>query len=249
MPFTLIGYSESQDSAVLTNIAALADQHVNVSGDDVIVPKLSLLLGYYFNGVNFTQGQISSPSLRRRTLVDVEPADLNAEPLSPASFHDLWDSPVALVPNEALNTLMAEDAAGASRVNALIWLGDGTDAPIEAKDVFTVRATGTTTLVANAWTAVPLTLSQSLPAGRYQLVGLRGQAAGLIAARVVFIGGIWRPGVIGFDTDGDLDVPRFRTGNAGVFGEFQHNILPQIECLSVSADTAEVFHLDLLGPL
>jgi hypothetical protein len=39
MAFTLIGYSETQDtSGNLTNVAALADPHVRVIGDDVIVP-------------------------------------------------------------------------------------------------------------------------------------------------------------------------------------------------------------------
>ena len=40
MVFTLIAYSESQDSSTLTNVAALVDPHVRVVGDDIIVHLL-----------------------------------------------------------------------------------------------------------------------------------------------------------------------------------------------------------------
>lgn len=245
MPFTLVGFSESQDTANLANIAALADQSVRVVGDDIYVPALSQLAAYYFFGPNFTLGQISSPSLRVQSLIDVEPADLAAEPASPAAFHDLMANPIPLVASEALNTLMAEDAAGASRVTALIWFSDGPITPTTGK-IQTVRATGAATLTANAWTNASLTFSQTLPAGSYQIVGMRAQSAGLQAARIVVPGGTWRPGVVGFDADGDLDVPRFRMGQPGIMAEFAHDAPPTIDFLSNSADTSEVVHLDLI---
>lgn len=245
MPFTLVGYSESQDSAVLVNIAALADQHVRVVGDDIYVPALDQLCAYHFHGANFTLGQVSSPSLRVQTLIDVEPADLAAEPGSPASFHDLFTNPIPLVASEALNTLMGEDAAGASRVTALVWFSDGPITPVTGK-IQTVRATGSTTLTANAWTNVALTFSQTLPAGTYQVVGMRAQSAGCEAARLVAPAYPWRPGVIGCDADGDIMPSRFRYGQAGVFVEFAHDAPPTVDFLSVSADTSEVVHLDLI---
>lgn len=246
--FTLIGYSESQDtSGVLANLAALTDQHVTVNGDDILVPPLNKVIGYHAIGVNFTQGQLSSPSLRRRTLIDIEPGDVGTEPTSALLWHDRFDSPIQLITNEALNFLAAEDAAGASRVTGLVWLGDGENLPIGG-DFFTVRATNGSTLTANAWTIGALTFTQTLPAGRYQVVGMRAQSAGLIAARLVFVGGFWRPGCIGTDADGDLDNPRFRYGNGGLWGEFMHNTPPQVEFLSSSADTSQVVHLDLIGP-
>ncbi len=66
--FTTVAYSESQDSAALVNIAALADPHVRVNGDDVLVPRgLNFLLGWYFLGANFVQARIDSPTRRRAT--------------------------------------------------------------------------------------------------------------------------------------------------------------------------------------
>lgn len=244
--FTTAGYSESQDSATLIEAATLADTSLRVIGDDLYVPKgLNNLMGVYIAGVNFTQARLDSPSLREMWPEDIEPADVSAEPGSPANFYDLFDNPVPLVETEFLRALMAEDGTGATRVTILVWLGDGAIDAI-AGPIRTIRATGTITLVAFAWTAVPLTFAQTLPAGRYGIAGLRAQAAGLIAARIFVPGSNRRPGVVGFDADGDLDVPRFRYGRAGLFDEFDHDNPPQVECLSASADTAETFHLDLV---
>jgi len=245
MPFTLAAYTESQDSAVLINIAAVADTHLRVVGDDVYVPALSQLAGYIFMGANFTQGQIDSPSLRVQTLIDVEPADLADEPASPPAFHDLFSSPILLKTGETIRCLMAEDAAGASRVNALLWFSDGPVAPVTGK-IQTLRATGSTTLTANAWTACPLTFSQTLPKGTFQVVGARFQSAGARAGRLIQPGYDWRPGAPGVDADGDLNAGRFRYGQAGVWCTFDSDNPPQAEFFSASADTSEVVHLDLI---
>jgi len=245
MPFTLVAYSESQDSAVLVNIAAVPDTHVRVVLDDIYVPALSQLAGYHFMGVNFTQGQIDSPSLRVQTLIDVEPADVADEPASPPAFHDLFSAPIPLATGETIRTLMAEDGAGATRVSALVWFSDGPVAPVTGK-IQTLRATGATTLTANAWTACPLTFSQTLPVGSFQVVGARFNSAGCRAGRLLVPGYSWRPGAPGVDADGDLNTVRFRYGQAGVWCEFASDNPPQAEFFSASADTSEVVHLDLI---
>jgi len=244
--FTLVAFTESQDSAALTNIAAVADPHVRVVGDDIYVPvALPNLAGYHFCGANFTQGQVASPSLRRVVNLDIDQADLADEPGSPPNVHDLFGSPVPLDGGEALNTLMAEDAAGASRVNALLWFSDGPLAPVTGA-MYSIRATNASTLGANAWTNGALTFTQTLPKGTYQVVGMRAQSAGLRAARLVFPGFSWRPGCIGCDADGDIEAPAFRHGNLGVWAEFTHDAPPTVDFFSASADTAQVVILDII---
>jgi hypothetical protein len=248
MPITTVAYSESQDSATLVNIAALADQHITVSGDDIRIPTgFDRLAGWHFFGPSFTLGQIETPSLRRTGLIDVEPADLAAEPSSPSAFHDRFGDPLQLRVNEVMRALMAEDAVGASRVTAMIWLSGGPVEPVRG-EIFTLRVTNATTLVANAWSNGALTFVQTLPEGNYQLVGARMQAAGLQAFRCVFTLGAQghRPGAIGYDADGDLENARFRYGNAGVWGTFTDNAPPTVDFLSNSADTAQVGHLDVI---
>lgn len=244
--FTTVGYTESQDSAVLARIAALGDPQTPVSGDDITIPEgLDFLLGYHFMGTSFTQGRLDSPQVRRFVPIDVEQADLADEPGSPPNVVDFFDSPIQLRESEILEAWMAEDGTGATRVTAIVWLGDGPVAPVSG-DIRPLRATGTTTLTANIWTNGAITLGSTLPAGRYQLVGARGLAAGLRAFRFVPVREGIRPGAPGVDADGDIEHPRFRNGRAGVWFEFAHNAVPTVDYLSLSADTAETLILDLI---
>lgn len=246
MPSTLIGYTASQDSAVLLALAAMADQSVRVNGNDIIVPSgMNSLIGAYGVGVNITRLQLQAPSLRRFLNPEIAPLDISAEPTSPTPFYDLRSNPITLDPQEALDALAAENGAGATRQSAFVWLGDGPITPVSG-DIRTVRVTGTTTLIAFTWSNGALTFDQTLPAGRYQIVGGRFEAAGLLAWRCVFPGGGWRPGAIGYDASSDVEHPAFRMGGLGVWGEFEHNAPPTIDWCSVSADTSELGELDLI---
>ena len=142
------------------------------------------------------------------------------------------------------NYLVAETASGAEQEYGLVWLTDGPAQPVTG-EIFTVRSTNASTLTAAAWTNGALTFSQTLPKGRYRVVGMRAQSAGLVAARLVFIGYPWRPGVVGTDSAGDAAPDIFRAGRLGSWGEFDHNTPPSVDFLSVSADTSQIVHLDL----
>lgn len=247
MAFTTVAFSEGTSSATLDYVAAVADPHIRVSGDDIIVPELNKLVGYYAIGSSMTQARLSSPSLRAVVEPDIEPFDFDMEPVSNPNFHDRFDTPFELARSEAINFEVISVGTGASPIDrCIVWLGDGAKPAVPAGKMITVRATGTTTLTTSTWTNVNLTFSQTLPAGRYAVVGMRAASAGAIAARLVFSGTPWRPGVIGCDTDQDVMPDRFRYGKAGVWGEFEHNEPPTADFLSNSADTTETVHLDLI---
>jgi len=246
MPFTLVGWHESIDaSAALTKIAALADPHIRVEGDNIIVPELNQLCFCYALGAGLIRAQLDSPSLRRLLLYDISPVDNVSEPRTwfVHSLQKRFNSPYPLDVNEPLSCAVLNGALQWTTV--LIWLSDGALTPVTG-DFLTVRATGTTTLSAYEWTNVAITFEQTLPAGRYAVVGFRYRSPGAIAARLVFPGYAWRPGCIGIDGVEEAPDPIFRNGALGIWGEFEHNTPPTVDCLSTSADTSEVFYFDLL---
>ncbi|MDZ7380066.1 MAG: hypothetical protein ONB06_12065 [candidate division KSB1 bacterium] len=247
MPFTTVGWVESQNTGgVLTNFTALSDPHVRVEGDNVIVPSgMNFLAGVYAGGASITQARIHSPSLSRVVDIDIGPLNVGAEPLSPTPFLDMFENPVELDATEALSALAAGSESTNEYKEIIAWLSSGRIEPYRGP-YRTVRATGSTTLNAYEWTNVSLTLAQSLPAGRYQVVGFWGYSAGGVAARLVFPGYPWRPGAIIHDSIADIQPLRFRFGNAGVWGEFTHDSPPSVDFLSVSADTSEVVYLDIV---
>jgi hypothetical protein len=247
MPWTLVAFSESQDSASLVNVAACADPHVRVSGDDVVVPaNLNFVFGVYGIGVSITRAQLVSPSIRRRYPFEVTPLELASEPADPVKYYPFPASPIQLDPDESLNFQAAEGGAGATRSTGLVWLSDGPISPVSGLEVFTIRATNTSTLSAYAWTNGALTFSDTLPAGDYAVVGMRASSTGMIAARLVFSQYPWRPGCIASDTLGEVGHPAFRQGNLGEWGTFSHNTPPTVDFLSDSADTSQTVDLDLV---
>jgi hypothetical protein len=245
--FHLAAFTESQDSATLVNVAAMADQTLQVQADDLIVPDdLPFLMGYYGVGPNLTRAQLTSPSLRSTWAEEIKPVDVAAVPSSPYAFHFLGDAAIPLIPDEALNALAAEDNAAAARATIMIWLCDQVPQPLVGHEIRSVRVTGSFTAAANAWTNGSLTFADTLPAGRYGLCGARMESTNLQGFRFVFKGGMYRPGAIGVQAASDLEDPIFRRGRLGMWGEFQHNTPPSIDVLANAADAAFSGILDLV---
>ena len=259
MGFTTIAFYESRaGTTALSEVAGLADQHVAVNGDNITVPpSWDQIIAAWTGMSNATDvlvaARLSAPSMRDKTLLDL--ANLEAiaaggslEPSSPTPLNVFLDRPVQLVSGEFLNLLQAADGTTAANLcTGVVFLGDGNYSnPYSGKQIQTVRATSSTTLTANAWSACTLTLDQQLQAGRYAIVGMRAQSAGAKAARLVMQETAARPGVIAYDGNGDIEHPMFRSGHMGVFGTFVHTAIPQVEFLSLSADTSEIVYLDIV---
>jgi len=245
MPFTLAGFgSDPGAAATLAYIAGLADPHIRVMANDVFVPdELAFILAYYIQGAVATDGRIESPSLRRLTNLHAIPLNLAVLPASPQPLVDMSKAPKAVDGSEGLNCRATVTAAG--RVTGLVWLGDGPITPVVG-EIFTVRATTVVTCVANAWTNGPLTFVETLPKGRYQVVGARAMSTNLVAFRLVFSGYAWRPGALGTAALSAIQHQVFRAGQLGVWGEFDHDLPPTVDFLANAADTNPIVWLDLI---
>jgi hypothetical protein len=253
MPFTLVGWLEDIDqAAAYANLAALADQHVTVAGDDIRVPELNQIIAVAgcIDTTVAPRARLVSPSLRRKSNFMVAPLNGQAgaaqEPDSPQAVVDLRVNPIPLIVGENLSVETLANPAAVQDQSMLVWLSDKAITPVTG-NIFTVRATSATAAVANAWTNVPIAFDEDLPRGRYQVVGLRPESAGMVAARCVFVGGQgWRPGALGCDLVGDIQDPMFRNGNLGVWGEFEDTDPCTVDVLSISADATQVFYFDLI---
>jgi len=248
--FHMCGFYEDINTAVMAYINAIADPQLRIVADDLIVPDgMNKLMGVFAFGTTIVQAQLLSPSLRRLSLQDIEPLNVGAEPVDtqfPTVFHDLFDRPITLDVSEALNAQVDQGLGAAEDETVFVWLGNGME-PVPAGQMFTVRCTNADTLTAYEWTNGALTFTQTLPAGRYAVVGGRGLSTGLCGFRLVFPGAqSWRPGGIGVDAAGDQDIPRFRYGRGGSWGEFEHDLPPTVDFWSVSADSSQVVLLDLI---
>lgn len=243
--FHTLAFSASADQAALAQLPMIPDAMTNTQNGNLVVPDWNLIGAIYANGAELNEVRLNAPSLQGLWLPDVYPFDASDTPSYPTRIWDVVQSPLRLVPNEQLEIDTSEGGAGANQMNVFVWLFPRRPTPITG-DIRTIKATSATTLTAFTWTNCPLTLSAQLPAGRYALVGLACIGASPIVARVAFVGGVYRPGVVASVTLGDDSYYAFRQGNMGVFGEFDHNLVPSIDVFAGAADSAQTFFLDLM---
>lgn len=230
----------------MTEVNALSDQHITVKGKDILVPAWAPnLSAVYAMGDTITKAQITTPSLRKGLMIDVPILEPNANPQEAPRYLDLFENPKTLTPGEGMRALVAEGAGGAELEFVGVWLsGAFVDAP--AGEVVIVKATGTTTLVANTWTQVELTFAQQLEAGNWAIVGMRAFGATVVLARLIIPGSAHRPGVIAHSSEKQENQYAWSPKVLGTWGTFEHTFPPQLECLATAADTAQTVYLALV---
>lgn len=244
--FTLAAFSVSHASTALIITNAVADPHLTVISNRLVVPAaLPNVVGAYANGADVARAQLQAPSTRAFINPELSPVDTNALPASPDRFIDYRFTPIQLVPNEQMEVDHANAAAGANICRAGVWLADGPITP-EAGDVRSERFTAAITGVAESWANGAITFADSLPAGRYRVVGGRAFGTTLTFFRLVFPGYPWRPGGLGVANATLVEPPEQRFGNFGAWGEFEHNAPPTLDVFCTAADAAQTGVLDLI---
>lgn len=244
---TLAFYEDIDPAGALVPITVVREEMIFTTGDDARVPDaLPFIIGAaaLIGDASGIQAQVQSPSLRMLANLDVEPivlADLFGSPPE-VLFHP--ERAIPLTPDEAIQFFMNSNPAAAEQHYGLVWLADGVQNPIVG-EFFRVRATSAITQVLTAWTNGNLTFGQTLPAGRYQIIGMRARSADAIAARLVFPEQVARPGVPVVNAIGDTDVSVFRAGRCGVFGEFPSTNPPTVDVVG-GTGTAQYYILDMV---
>ena len=233
-------------------VAALDDPLGLDGGDDFIVPEVNLIGAMAVgvpSGAN-QRGRLNIPSRREFGPWELSDfnggADADAEPDSPQAVHDFRSNPVPLVVSERITCEMDYNPTAGEAGWVLFWFTNAPIVPAPNPAMFSVRVTGTVTMVVTTWTNTSITFVDALQAGRYAVLGARFQSAGLVATRFRFRDSVWQPGQLGVDDENDRQHPMFRYGGMGVLGEFEHNTPPSVDFLSISADTAPTGVLDLV---
>lgn len=240
MPFTTVAHSEAHSTTLtLTKLTGVTDNHVRVSGDDVYIPAFNNLVAVYAIGDGLGRAQLDSPSLRDFVKLDIHPVTDASTTSAIPKVQVKATNPVVLATNEGLNAsvTMTEDP-GSLRQNVFTFLSDGAIAPVSG-EIHTVRFTATNVTDEYTWADSTLTFDQTLPVGRYQIVGMEIYGKNLIFARLVPVGSFWRPGIPGSTATSTEEMTAFRNGNFGVFCEFDQLTPPSLE-LFASADTDDV---------
>jgi hypothetical protein len=246
--YHLAAYNSSiANGSVLLQVTNVADIILATSNKGFFVKDTLPNLAYLFTvGTNLTRFQLSSGSIRKMFPWDFDRVNVGTVLENPVRMHDFTASPIALKQNEELDAYCVQSNAGAQQEYIFACFSDGPLRRVSGH-IQTMHATGTTTLTANGWTQVPLTLDNGLDGATYALVGLGAFSAGALAARVVPRGNsAYRPGVPAAQARNQSPPAPWRYGEWGEMVRFPNTAVPQIEFFSVSADTAEECYLDVI---
>jgi hypothetical protein len=267
-------------SSSLSSGAANTFQQVNAITSDNVLPtqnngytvlqQLPYLMCAIMIGTNAVHLRPQSNSMLPFPYITSTPNNRGAAAESPVRMLDLTLTPLPLRPTEEFDIFASQNSGGAQVQYVLVCFCDGPPSPltfplmpgnilsgqVQVGRAFTVHATGTTTLGASAFTAVPLTLDQTLPPGTYALIGMRAYSAtGKFARLFPSVPPQWRPGTICTQAYDAMDPWYARAwpifggrvvAPVGIWATFPQNVLPQVEFYATSADTAEEVWFDLV---
>lgn len=202
MPFDVIGFSEATPAAGTVNIAgALEDTLYRVTGDDILVRvDAPYVLGVTYEALTVPASMI----LRQPQMVDYHlvKSKLGTALNGMLGYTHMFGRPLPLRGGDKLNALSVNAADEITQIGVLLGSGKITQAMLDSVNpTHVIRGSGAKTLVAHTWTQATITWAESLPAGKYAVVGMRGGVYKAATpqnalARLVIPGATnWRPGV------------------------------------------------------
>lgn len=259
MPFSLVGWAEAAPgNAAVVGVtrAALDSLFTGGNGDYITMrPEVKALLGLFY-GVESTPGYIRVKQANQKyPVVKLLGNDIEGGILKPF-WSDYRRHPIALKPGED----MIAQTFNATDEDTMIIAAVGTgpikpDEGDQPKDIFTLRGTVDFTQVALTWTTGAVTWSESLEAGTYKVLGLKGwcyKAANPGYAAIRLLGlkdPNFRPGSIApLITADKTTILQPEDDVFGYWGEmegieFDNTALPSVEALSPYANTDMVLEM------
>jgi hypothetical protein len=232
-------------NAVLANVPLLTDTVFANQSGGYLPPFSCKALAGYGRTPDASLGRLDTPNLRIPVYPYMSELDLASDPPNLPPVNLWWDNGPPILQNDQTNFVVSRAGAGAADCTGLFWVGKET--PGKARgDIRTIRATASITRVANQWVEGSLTLTDTLPSGRYAVVGAVFLGTNLLAGRFIFPDRVMRPGTIAQQALGEYGWDQFRWGNMGTWGEFESTAVPTIQIIGYGANTSQTVYIDVI---
>ena len=249
--FHLLPFYTNDLAISASNVAlgAVTDSVIPISNSLYLLPQDYYLWALYAGIPDATALRINMPSLLLPSLPYVDPLSLTALPANLPPIARFGDGGLPLMATESISLEASRGAVAAADSYALMWLFPRPPSRAPGM-VRTVRFTSAVTIAEGTWSQGNITLTATLQAGTYQVVGMQTYGANLLASRLIFSNAVLRPGCLAQGAQGEWNDDSLRRGNLGVWGTFTNTTVPVIEHFGVGAGTSQIGYLDLIriGP-
>lgn len=237
--FHTCAYSASVTNGLTnTTLNALADGVFKIGSQNGFVMQENIALVSAIVAPNNTTGaRLNSPKFAQFGPIQIVPLQAAAKTAS-GILVAVWPyrPPTFRNQEEVYCTI---DTGGATAAQEFVVCSFSTGAdPIPPGEELTIKFTSTTTATAAAWTLLTITLTQTLPEGRYAMLGSELQSTTGIAHRWTFWGQFYRAGFPSTVAFTDPQYPGIRDYRQGLAGQFSNVTLPNLEALCSAADAS-----------
>lgn len=231
--------------AVNTALGVVADQAITFGTTTYFLGDPAKVIAAYAQNDGYTDVRINSPSLRDPFLPHLDPLRVAATVPDVPPVLIYGDDGPTIPANENFSVEASRGTVVASDAYVLLWLSFYRKmAPIGPR--IKARFTSAVTIAEGTWSVGALTFADTLPAGSYAVVGLSTYGTNLLASRLVFQGGGYRPGVLAQQAQGEWNGPSFPRDLQGEFGRFLNTVQPNIEHFGIGAGTSQIGYMDLV---
>lgn len=246
MVFHMLAYEEAIGTTADTDLDAIVDDVVTRVSDHFQLQNPMGLLFAFANSATLTRGRVVTPNFRQIARPYIRPIEAAAAPGDDPNIADYSMNPLVIPALEEIQIeLTSGIAMGTEQAFGLLGVQSQFD-PTPRGDIFTLRGVSTTASVANVWSSLTTTWTDTLPNGTYAVVGGSGFAATAIAFRVIFEEQRWRPGFVASNSAGQRTAKIFRKGRLGVWGRFNNTAMPIVQTLNSAAVSTHEYYLDLI---
>jgi len=246
--FHCAAYFESQATGVSNDaLKAVTDQVLTISNNNFLLREDRRLLYACAVGLELTNARLSSPSINVITRPSISPLEPAALPRKYPGIADYRQQPFQLYAREELSIETTKSSGGST---GDVWGVIGVEwnpQPCPPGPIYSLYGTATTTLTVDNWSELTdLTWTNSLPQGTYSVCGLSVYSATAIAARLIIQNQVPRPGIVASADVTTTQEPMFSYGEMGEYGRFESFVMPQVEVLAHTADTAQSVVLQVI---
>lgn len=232
-------------NASLTALGVLNDPVIPQQNGRYQMPFNARILGAQGFIPDVSVARLDAPSLRRISLPYITPVIAALAPPDMCPLPYEGGGGPDLEKTEELAFVASRGGAGTSDAAGVVFI---TDRMVAAPTgpIITIHGTAACVPTKGLWGQGAITLDQTLPSGRYAVVGLDVYGTNTQLARLIFPGQVFRPGCITQQAIGQFNGMQFRYGRFGLYGYFDSFAQPQVEVFGSGTATTQDVFLDLV---
>lgn len=198
-------------------------------------------------GTDLQRVRLNTPSFRYVGLPVLAPINQGTTIPSPVNVYDPQEMGPSIPKADEISIEAVHSNVGAQTVTTALAFTFGNAQPqTPIGPTYRIRYTGTIAAVVGAWASGSITPDTTLPAGVYAICGMDVMGDDLVAGRLIFSNGGYRPGVVARQLIQNIPHPLFTSRELGVFGFFDSINTPNLEIFALAANATQEVYLDLI---